>query len=447
MRKCFVALAFLCGSLASSTSLYGQNFPMSLNFNEKILGLSSIWQEVNYNFASHEKFMNRDFDSIYMSYIQLVVKSANDYEYYRLLQRFTASLNDANTFVSLPAYLSDSVTSPPVIIKEIRGRFYVTNVDRQLANRLPVGSEVTRINGFEIRSYLSSEVLPYIAAGTEHGKMAAALETILDGWINTNLLLNFITPDGKTHNEVFTRTRQRRVNWVREFPDDRPVKLDWLNRETALITVNRIDDKTLEQFPSPGQLVRATSLIIDLRNCNNTERIGIPAQIASLFADSNFMVLPGFNTRNLPYSFINPEGDLSKAGSKSKNRFYAFHHPDTLFLPQSTERIPLPVILLAGSKTGNSAEHLIMMLKQVTTNITIIGEPSAGSIGSCLVTPLPGGGILSVLAKYDLYFKDAPAASIEITPHIFVTPDIKSLLNGEDVVMNKALELIVSSSK
>lgn len=428
--------------ISSSEDVIAQNYPMGISQQEKLYGLSMLWQEVNCKFASHEKMSMIDWDSLYMAYIPFVIKSPNDYDYYTLLQRFAASAGDANTYVTIPSSLMDSILSPPIVIREIRGRFYVTNVDRRLAGRLPVGSEVVRINGFEIRSFLQSEVLPYISSGTAHHRMANALERLLDGWINTTLLMNYVTPDGRIRNEMFTRERHARVQWVRPGPDEKPVTLEWLNRETALISFNRIDEDVISGFPNSRQIGRATSIVIDLRNCNNYTSVGVVAELASRFADTSFLIFPGFSSRKPPFMFAEAGEVITEAGKTVKSSLFAYHKPDTLFFTHSPESINHPLIVLTGPGTGNSAEHLLMMLRQSPGKITTIGEQTAGNMGTPLMTPLSGGGKLFVLARFDMYDYDPPVSIFGIEPDIAVVPDIKSLLNGEDVVLEKAKEIV-----
>jgi carboxyl-terminal processing protease len=232
---------------------------------ERLFGLAKVWQEISRHSVAFAHRNDCDWDSLYRANIPLVIKSASDYEYYRTLQRFAATLNESGTVVTFPKYIADSLTTPPVVVKEIRGRFYITNTDKQLADKLPIGSEVLRINGFAIRTYLDQEVIPYISASTDHGRMAVALEVMLEGWVNTRVLLNCLTPDGRNINEMVDRAPRGKVQWVREQTSREPMILSWVNREVALITLNRITPATIAALPDARQLTRAKVVILDLR--------------------------------------------------------------------------------------------------------------------------------------------------------------------------------------
>src|ERR1700740_1891567 len=87
--------------LAYSVSLFGQQ-PNTLTPTEKIYGLSKFWQEVNYNFIFLDKTGKSKWDSAYKEFIPLVLKTENDYEYFRELERFCALLKDGHTNIYLP---------------------------------------------------------------------------------------------------------------------------------------------------------------------------------------------------------------------------------------------------------------------------------------------------------------------------------------------------------
>ncbi|OFX87186.1 MAG: hypothetical protein A2W99_07570 [Bacteroidetes bacterium GWF2_33_16] len=71
--------------------------PNSFSDTEKIYGLSTIWKEVEYNFAYFEKIGTAKWDSLYKVMIKKVLETNNDYDYYRELSYFTAFLKDGHT--------------------------------------------------------------------------------------------------------------------------------------------------------------------------------------------------------------------------------------------------------------------------------------------------------------------------------------------------------------
>ena len=59
---------------------------------ERLYGLSLIWQEATYNFAYFDQVPELDWDAAYREFIPLVLEAEDPLEYYRVLQRFAAWL-------------------------------------------------------------------------------------------------------------------------------------------------------------------------------------------------------------------------------------------------------------------------------------------------------------------------------------------------------------------
>lgn len=441
MKRSIVSLLLVLWIIGLSTGIRAQSYPMHLTSTEKFYGLSRVWQEVTNTFAGLERNPDLDWDSLYKVYIPLVIKSANDYDYYRLLQRFSAALKDPNTFIQMPSYLSDSIFAPPILLQEVRGRVYVINAGKHLSELLPIGSEITRINGFSTTSYLQQEVFPYIPAGTSHGRMALALEQMLNGWINTRVLLNYITPDGRNMNEQFTRSNNARVKWVNDIPDGNKTSMVWITKEVVLIRINRFNQETHNTFPKSRELVKAKGIIIDLRQNNFRDRIGFAAEMATRMSDAPYLLLPGAGMRNMPFRYSGVPGELIQFGQPERSPAFRHHAPDTFYFSSRLDTIRQPLAILTGPKTGGTAEHFLMFMQQSPERATVIGEQTAGSTGSSIATGLPGGGVMYVNVKEDFYPED-PWLRDGFMPDIVVPQDIKSLLNGEDKALSRALEVL-----
>jgi carboxyl-terminal processing protease len=424
-------------------SVYAQLYPSTLSAEERIYGLSLVWHHLTTTFAAPESHVSPDTDSLYRAYIAKVILSANDLDYYRTLQQFAAVFKDANTYVEMPRALCDSLVTPPVIIKEVRGRFYVTNVARGLAGQLPVGSEILRVNGFDVHNYLRSEVLPFVPASTPHGEMALATAQLLRGWRNTPVLLNCLTPDGRNINESIRRTQEQNVQWVNPLPPLQPLDVSIINRDIAVITLNRWSNE-VKQLGAHRQLSRTQGIIFDIRNFNQDVPFHDLAKLALLFSDQPQIILPGFALRSNSFSFFNLQYGLEKFGQPTRVSKFQFIPTDTLVvMPEMipANRLSQPLMILTGPNTGNGAEHLLMMLRQNPFRVTIIGETTAGATGAAHTSSLPGGGTLHVKARYDSYPYDA-WIDFGFPPDLHIPADIKSILNGEDLPMLKAIEIL-----
>lgn len=88
-------LVLLCGVLF--VNLASAQPPDKISKEEKVYGLSKFWQEVNYNFVYLDKVDRTQWNKLYLQLIGEVQQTENDYEYYRLLQKFCAFVKDGHT--------------------------------------------------------------------------------------------------------------------------------------------------------------------------------------------------------------------------------------------------------------------------------------------------------------------------------------------------------------
>jgi hypothetical protein len=76
----------------ANTEIIGfKDLPNQITNDEKLYWLSQEWAEIKYNFVNIDR-IKLNLDSLYKSFIPLVLTTKNDFEYYRTLQMFIASL-------------------------------------------------------------------------------------------------------------------------------------------------------------------------------------------------------------------------------------------------------------------------------------------------------------------------------------------------------------------
>lgn len=91
----------------------------SLSVTQRLYGLSLIWQEANYNFAFFDRVPDLDWDARYREYIPRVISAEDLFDYYELLSRFTALLQDGHTVVIPPKSLYHSLDRPKLMLRNV----------------------------------------------------------------------------------------------------------------------------------------------------------------------------------------------------------------------------------------------------------------------------------------------------------------------------------------
>ncbi|MEM1328907.1 MAG: hypothetical protein AAGI23_23315 [Bacteroidota bacterium] len=163
-----VAQAFAQVYVRENELIYFPSFEESMNESQRLLGLAKFWTEVKYNFAFFDQVPDLDWEAQLYKYIPLVQATKSDAEYYRLLERLCASLQDGHTNIYPPDHLKSNLDRPAVQLKYIEGYAVITNVDEKLAEQLPIGSRILMVDGESTISYAKREIMPYISSSTEH---------------------------------------------------------------------------------------------------------------------------------------------------------------------------------------------------------------------------------------------------------------------------------------
>jgi hypothetical protein len=446
---------YRCGMVAMlltscATALYAQDGPdTSLTDAEKLYGLSLVWKEADYNFPLFAKVPALDWDSAYQAFVPLVLEAETTVEYYRVLIRFAALLQDGHTQVMMPSWVFQQhvFDQPKIRVTPAEGRALVWNVEEPLASQVPVGSEILAVDGTPIEEYLEREVYPLMGWQSVRFRRSFAMTGwypngigLLWGLSGTQVALTVRTPTGEERTVTATRDSfSRRSPWVRDFPSNDPFEFRWLDHDVAYVALNTFGDRAVEaQFDSIApELHRAAGVIVDVRR-NSGGSNGIPRRITARHLTSDTLVGSRWRTR------------ISNAAHRAWGRwedeykpFYtgdAWHEADpVVVLPDlSVPKLDVPIVVLIGRNTGSAAEDFLVWLDGME-NVTLVGEPTAGSTGQPLHIDLPGGGSARILTKHDTYPDGREFLGVGVQPDVFVARTVEDVIDERDGMLERAL--------
>jgi len=165
---------------------------------QRIYDLSLIWKEIQYNFVFAETLQKVNIDSLYLAYLPKVEQVTNLYEYYRVLNAFTANFNDAHTRISA---IERPDVPPPLEVINFGEKVIVSNIAKSLSDKIPIGSEIIKVNNIPTVKFVKDSISPYIGAATSHWKFGKSVNEMFYGVPKTTVKVTVKTPDGK-ENEV-----------------------------------------------------------------------------------------------------------------------------------------------------------------------------------------------------------------------------------------------------
>jgi len=119
------------------------------------------------------------------------------------------------------------------------------------------------------------------------------------------------------------------------------------------------------------------------------------------------------------------------------------HPGDTIRIPDTLQRLKMPVYVLASQKTFSAAEDFLIYLNG-SKNITRVGQNTAGSSGQPMFFNIPKGFIVRICAKRDAFPDGTDFIGIGVKPDVYVEPFFSLTGEQKDTELKKTLELIAA---
>ncbi|EAY25710.1 peptidase, S41 family [Microscilla marina ATCC 23134] len=436
--------------------------PQPLSNTDKLYGLSLFWQEVNYNFAFFHQVPQLDWDKTYRQYIPKALAAKSTKAYYDVLKQFCALLQDGHTNVYYPPPIRKQLAYPKLKLVAIGKRAFVRNVDKSLATKIPVGSEILAVNTQPVKMYVQQHKLPYIASSTQYVRWDRGIRTMLQGKKGDRVHLKVKQPSGKILKIKLPRDRTG-VQWVK--PIKRPALLEfkWLEGQIAYLAINSFSNNRIQkEFPVLlPKLYQAKGVIIDVRkngggNSNNA------SFIVKHFTEQKILLGARWQTREhrAAYKawgkFVNeamqkkPHYQLSEWEANALKYYQkkVWHIGDTSRTSNdiTAKKVKVPLVVLTSYHTGSAAEDFLIYLDNIK-RATRVGQKTYGSTGQPLMFDLPGGGKARVCTKNDTYPNGKEFVGYGIIPHTEIAPTVQNYINNEDVVLRKSIEVLKAKMK
>ena len=424
-----------------------RDLPNKISNEEKIYWFSQIWSEIKYNFVNIDK-LKFSLDSLYKSFIPLVLATKNDFEYYRTLQKFMAFMHDGHSEVTGNFYsYTDYI---PILFKDFNKKVYVTSVlKKPEQDSTWIGAELIEIEGIPTAQYLETKVFPYVSASTDQHLWMQGVFKIHSDLRDHPFKGTIRKPDGTIvklnlqRNGEATRTPGDKywgpmVNYPRNI-----VGLTWIDNDIALISFNQFqpEDEAIKEFEKLAkELDKAKGVIIDLRRNGGGSTV-VAWHLQKYLTKGNHFLNFGWETR------INDGVGKANGNWQEEyknyflNKAYRFEKPETITVSDTIKRIKCPTVILIGRYTFSAAEDFLVNIYEVPNRPKLIGEETAGSTGSPLVVPgLPGDGHARICTRRICYpISEKRFVNGGVKPDIEVKQTIEDYLNGKDVVLDRAI--------
>ncbi len=412
---------------------------------QKIWGLMTIWAQTKFAFPHQDRLREIDWDNKVREFIPKVIE-ANDIEaYYKTLMELIVFLRDSHTEIIPPwGRFTPGFDIPPVEVKIINDKFYIVrtgdNEELQGQKVFP-GTEILEVDdGIPVMQFFQDNVLKYHTRGPKHADQAVGVFYLFYGPKGTKVQLKVRNTNAKISSIELTRnaTTGNHQPFFYTFVQHIFAKtIEHRMMEDNILYINlpnfegvnkKIRDDFLDLIDKTD-LAGIKGMIIDLRyNLGGSHNIMHP--IVSCLIDSTV------KTPLHHYLQYSPAPT-----TWGKNEAFVFKAQDWEVNPRDGKRYLGPLVILMGATTHSSGEDMIIELSQTGRCMTI-GEATAGGAGGRFPFSLPGGGEFKV-STFKATFPDGKEyMETGIQPDVPIQPTIKDIIQGKDVVLEKALEVM-----
>ena len=437
MRSYILLICCLLSSLSQA------QIPNELSAEDKVYGLSKFWQEVNFSYIYYDQIDQLKWNALFKQYISEVQQTENDYQYYRLIQKFSAYLEDGHTDVWLPKYLRQNIFNGEFgdyhfYLKNFSGRAIVSRVNKSKSGEIPVGSEIITVNDIPVAKYMKEYVEPYVSSSTAHVREDRAVEYLLEAYQGTKFKLTFRLPSGLEKELNLSVAACAEDSFVPAKEPFKLVDLNWQANDIAVLSINSFNTwDTFSEFKEKlPELQKAKGLIIDLRE-NGGGNSGVAKVVLHYLTKDTIFYGPRSQSRKYIPTL--------KAWNQSEYYHDFPYRPDTLGIGDRNllkgKRVVVPTAILIGHGTASAAEDFLIYSHEMDHMIKI-GEPTYGSTGMPLMFQMPGGGVARVCTKKDTYPDGTVFVGVGIQPDIEVSLDLEDFLADRDSVLQQALNYL-----
>ena len=399
----------------------------TLTADERLFGLAMVWSEAKRCYPMWHRLPDLDWGGEFQRRLPEVVPDQSDLEYYRRLQSFAALMKDSHVKVSLPRQLGELLSTPPVRLWYLDGRFVVVAFALRPGATSPIslGDEVLSLGGVPVSRYAEENIIPFVAAPSTRAVWHTSASGLLRGPRGSEVAVRLRKPDGTEYVCHWDRTPATEgMRWVLYRPLFGGARVEHRLAAPGIgyIRIRDFGSKdVVKQFDDAlEQLGGISGLIIDLR-VNGGGNSGYSDRILRRVARQE---LPGMLEKRMLYS---PALHSWGRGANGVGVVWEDHTMPALAPAEAGVSFQGDLVVLTSIATGSAAEDFVGPLK-TAGRATVIGQSTFGSTGNPLFFPLPGGGSFRVCTRYMLL----PDGTEFIGPGIH--PDIEAEVNRDDVV-------------
>jgi len=386
------------------------------------LGITRYWNVINYYFP-YRRIIKHNWDSIYLKLVPEFISLSTMDDYYLAVKRLNAKVNDGHGYIHTKKNLYEKYRKPRFSCKALEANTFIYHIESTCKTSLKKSDRIIAIDNVSIEDKWK-EFADVSASSNDYYLKKSAYELL---WTkNDSISITVKRGDSIITDklEVFPiqkyipKKKSKKVSTIKKkasyyiLPNDSSLTTGYIHMgRLKREDINKAFKKTID---------KTKNLIIDSRNYPNWTVY--PLCEALLDGRKDFC---WFTHINMDYPGSHIWGSKLKTGKKNKNYYKG------------------NIYLLVDHWTMSQAEFTVMAL-QTSSHVITIGGQTAGADGNLSEVPMPFG-LESCFSGCGVYYPNGdPTQQVGIRRDHKVVQD-GSYLNGNDKILNYALELIRKS--
>lgn len=387
--------------------------------NFRLVGLFRLWNVLEY-FYPYLHLTDSNWNSVLLEAIPMMLKATDQKSYEEVISYVAMKLQDPHTQLKATTKGKELQYTPidgmyylPVSVTNMNGALVITGAAENCP--LQQGDLLLSINGMSINE-LAARKEKYYSLSREEYLLTGVCRAILN---STRKKIDVVV---QRNQNVLSVSVEGAAHYISDFKNKAnnlpPYQIVDGNIGILNLGVVQTEDELLDVMKA---LKNTDALIVDLRQ--------YPSVMGIYFF--------------IPF-FYKPSIVVSKPASASPGTYYkqtVLCGYDSSLLSYSSDYYPYenPVVVLINQDTISRGEYLTTILKE-SDNVTIIGEPSAGTDGNVAFLPIPGE-IQLQFTSFGIYTIDGRQTQrVGIQPDIYVHRSIDGIKNGQDELIEFALK-------
>jgi len=405
---------------------------LKLSTDERIKIFVKVWAEIKYNFANFDLVPEVNWDRVLEKKLPLVQQDQSNKDFARLLIRCITKLKDGHTDIKMKYYEIFDQAQPALVVRVIEGKTIVTEAGNSkdvVKVNLKVGDEILKIDGKDVREVLEKEIYPYVFASTDQWRDNKAFRYLLRGPEGSEIKLRIKSIEGRQRDIVLTRE----IDWGKSIPRKEHTNFDYkdLGDGISYVAINTFGTgEVVDEFKKyMYKICQSKGLIIDVRE-NGGGNSANGDRIVSFLIDKKIPNLRWKTPQHIA---------AFEAWGRPKN----WHTGEAEYVEpcEEIEHFRGPIVALTGPESFSAAEDFLVLLHS-SNRATLVGGRTGGSTGQPLRFELDYGVNGKICTKRDTYPDGREFVGIGVIPDVEFHVTQKSISEGEDIVLQKGMEVL-----